>query len=47
MSLITLQQKHSSVHRVPAITVKGKCLPKNEKKNTYAAFCLATLLVIY
>ena len=32
MSLITLQQNHSSVHRVPAMTVKGKRLPKDEKK---------------
>ena len=31
MSLINLQQNHSSVHRVTAMTVKGKCLPKDEK----------------
>ena len=44
MSLITLQQNHLSVHRVTAMTVKGKCLPKDEKKLLTLP---ATLLVIY
>ena len=46
MSLITLQQNHSSVHRVPAMTVKGNVFQKT-KKITHATSCLATLLVTY